>query len=88
MRSTGARRFTPFLLAAFTAPLSLSRPEPVLAQAGARPSPDSAIVLEPVVATATPVPVSAGALGRHATVLDGQRLRARESSMWLTRSGA
>ena len=43
---------------------------------GTEPSPDSAIVLDPVVATAAPVPVSASALGRHASVLDGERLRA------------
>lgn len=33
-------------------------------------------MLDPVVATATPAPVSASALGRHASVLDGERLRA------------
>ena len=76
MLRAGTRRFTPRLLAVVSAALVLSFAEPALAQTFRRPapSPDSAIVLDPVVATATPVPVSAGALGRHATVLDGERL--------------
>ena len=74
MLRAGTRRFTPRLLAVVSATLVLSFAEPALAQTGPAPSPDSAIVLDPVVATATPVPVSAGALGRHATVLDGERL--------------
>ncbi len=76
MRRAAVSQFTALLLAVFSAPLSLSFPEPILAQQGAEPSPDSAIVLDPVVATATPVPVSASALGRHASLLDGEQLRA------------
>ena len=76
MRGPPSFRFIPVLLA--LSPLHVIPLEPgrLFAQVGTEPSPDSAIVLDPVVATATPVPVSASALGRHASVLDGERLRA------------
>lgn len=39
--------------------------------------PDSAIALEAIVVTGTPVPVPEGALGSHVSLLDGEDLRAR-----------
>jgi len=69
-------RFVPLLLALALLLVIPPVPGRLFAQVGTEPSPDSAIVLGPVAATATPVPVSASALGRHASVLDGQRLRA------------
>lgn len=69
-------RLIPLLLFLFLLHVIPPVPGRLSAQVGTEPSPDSAIVLDPVVATATPVPVSASALGRYASVLDGERLRA------------
>ena len=76
MRWPPSIRFVPVLLALCLLHLIPLLPGRLFAQAGTEPSPDSVIVLDPVVATATPAPVSASVLGRYASVLDGERLRA------------
>lgn len=70
-------RLAASLSAVLSSVLLASHATPALAQERATPSPDSAVVLEPVVATATPVPVPAEALGSHVSVLEGERLRAQ-----------
>ena len=76
MRRPTSIRFIPLLLALSLLHVIPLVPGRLFAQVGAEPLPYSAIVLDPVIATVTPVPVSASALGRYASVLDGDRLRA------------
>ena len=66
MRRPPSIRFIPVLLALSLLHVIPPVPGRLFAQVGTEPPPDSVTVLDPVVATATPVPVSASALARVA----------------------
>ncbi len=57
--------------------LIVGLPQGIRAQDADPEVPDSAIVLEGIVVTATPVPVPEGALGNHVSVVTGDELRAQ-----------
>ena len=56
--------------------IRLVQPTEVWGQDEVAPPDDSAVVLEGIVVTATPVPVAVGTLGNHVSILRGEELRA------------
>ncbi len=67
----------PLLVSAAFLALSIGRPSGLEAQGTASQLPDSAIVVEGIVVTGTPVPVSEKTLGNHISIVKGEDLRAQ-----------
>ena len=70
-------RWSLMLVSAAFFSVSLGLPSGLRAQGVAAQPPDSAIVVEGIVVTATPVPVPEGTLGNHVSILSGEELRAQ-----------
>ncbi len=87
VRQPTSIRFIPLLLALSLLHVIPLVPGRLFAQVGAEPLPYSAIVLDPVIATVTPVPVSASALGGTPRSSTGNGFVPRVSSMLPRHSG-